>query len=433
MSERGALRLRRDIGSLGATLLVLNGLIGAGIFALPGKVAVNAGTASPWLFLCVGAIFLCVVLTFAALASYFEESGGPVLYARAAFGDGAGFATGWMLFVSRSSAFAANATVMATYLGAVVPGLDGAAGRAAVICVTTAVLTWANVRGVRSGVRAMLVLTLFKLTPLLLLVVLGFREVTGASFWPDLSSPIENLGSTTLLMVYAFVGFETVSVTAGETADPRRRLPRALLRTVVLISLFYFCVALVFVSVIPAEAYAEATLVDVGRRLAGPAGALVITLAAVFSIGGNLSSSMLAAPRILFALAELRMLPAALGRIHPRYRSPHIAILAMAALCLALALSGTFTALAIASTLSRLLSYLLCIGALPRVRAGASAELRREAFTLPGGLLIPALALSICLVLMAQTTLANWLAVGILLAVGVALYALARRAVSRVD
>ena len=136
---------------------------------------------------------------------------------------------------------------------------------------------------------------------------------------------------------------------------------------------------------------------------------------------------MLAAPRILFALARLQMLPPSLGSIHPRFRSPHIAIIVMGVLCLGLARSGTFTTLAVASTLSRLLSYVLCIGSLPRVRMEASPELRHEAFTLPGGLLIPALALSICLALIAQTTLANWIAVTALLAVGIALYFFARR------
>jgi len=427
VSAAGEARLRRDIGTLGASLLVLNGLIGAGIFALPSRVAVSAGDLSPWLFLAVGLVFLVVVLSFAALASYFEESGGPVLYARAAFGDGAGFATGWLLFVSRSSAFAANATVMAAYLGAVVPSLDNGPGRALVIVVTTACLTWANVRGVRSGIRTMLVLTVFKLTPLMILVALGLGHVRIETFLPDLATPVSDLGATALLMVYAFVGFETVGVTAGETADPRRRLPGALLRTVIGISLFYFLIATVFVAVVPAAAYGGATLVDVGRGLAGNFGALAITIAAVFSIGGNLSSSMLAAPRLLYALAQHRMMPTSLGRIHERYRTPHVAILVMGALCLGLALSGTFTALAIASTLSRLLAYLLCIAALPRVRAAASDAVRREAFRLPGGFAIPALSLVLCLILIAQSTLANWLAVGALLAVGLVFLGLARR------
>lgn len=426
MSEKSTAPLRRDIGTLGASLLVLNGLIGAGIFALPSRVALSAGTSSHWLFLAVGLVFVVVVLTFAALASYFDDSGGPVLYAREAFGDAAGFATGWLIFVSRSAAFAANSTVMAAYLGAVLPALSGELGQAAVIVAATACLTWANVRGVRTGVLAMLVLTILKITPLLLLIAFGLNRVTGDVLLPDFSAPIRDLGPTTLLMVYAFVGFETIGVTAGETSEPRHRLPGALLRTVLGITVFYFLVALTFVAVVPAGDYDGVTLIDVGRLLGGALGGIGITMAAVFSIGGNLSSSMLAAPRILYALAQYRMMPVSLGRVHPHYRTPHVAILVMAVLCLVLALSGTFTALAVASTLSRLLSYLLCIGAFPRVRARAAEAVRDQAFPLPGGLLIPMLALFICAALITQTTLANWIAVGSLLAVGLVFFALAR-------
>jgi amino acid transporter len=427
MSEGGKARLRREIGTLGASLLVLNGLIGAGIFALPGRVAVNAAELSPWLFLLVGFVFLCVVMTFAALASYYEHSGGPVLYARDAFGDVAGFGTGWLLFVSRSSAFAANVTVMAAYLGAVVPALDSPAGRAVVICAATAALTWANVVGVRTGVRTMLVLTIFKITPLVVLVLLGLGHVGGDTLWPADALGIDNPGPTVLLMVYAFVGFETIGVTAGETDSPRRRLPTALLRTVIGISLFYFAIVLVFVAVVPEGDYAEASLVEVGRLLAGSVGALAITIAAVFSIGGNLSSSMLAAPRLLYALAEHRMLPRSFAFVHPHFRTPSVAIIAMGILCLGLALSGTFTALAVASTLSRLLSYVACIAALSRIRSRASEAVRQEAFALPGGWLLPALAMLVCCVLMLQTTVANWLAVAGLLAIGILLFGFARR------
>lgn len=431
MSEAGRVRLRREIGTLGASLLVLNGLIGAGIFALPGRVAVNAAELSPWLFLLVGFVFLCVVLTFAALASYYEHSGGPVLYARDAFGDVAGFGTGWLLFVSRSAAFSANVTVMAAYLGAVVPALDSTAGRAAVICAATAALTWANVVGVRTGVHTMLVLTIFKITPLALLVLLGLGHVSTDTLWPAGVLGIDNPGPTVLLMIYAFVGFETIGVTAGETANPRQRLPLALLRTVIGISLFYCLIVMVFVAVVPAGDYAEASLVEVGRLLAGPAGALAITIAAVFSIGGNLSSSMLAAPRLLYALAEHGMLPRRIAYIHPHFRTPSVAIIGMGVLCLGLALSGTFTALAVASTLSRLLAYVVCIAALPRIRAAAEGEVRQEAFTLPGGWLLPALAMVVCCGLMMQTTLANWLAVAGLLAIGIVLYGFARRIAAR--
>lgn len=431
MNDIARPQLRRDIRSLGATLLVLNGLIGAGIFALPGKVAASMGLLSPWLFLVIGVVFLSVVMTFAALASYFEASGGPVVYAGEAFGTFAGFSTGWVLFISRVTAFAANLTVMVTYLAAIIPWAGTGPGRAAVTVVVTVGLTWVNVLGVRDGVWTMLALSVLKVTPLLLLVLLGLGEVSGAALLPGADIAVERLGDTSLLLIYAFVGFETIGITAGETDNPRRRLPRALVGTVIGVALFYFAIVLVFVAVIPAADYAQATLADVGRALAGNAGAVVIALAAVFSIAGNLSQSMIGAPRLLFALGEQGTIPALFTRVHPRYHTPHVSIIAMGALCLLLALSGTFAALAVASSLSRLLAYVVCIAALPRIQARAPANIRADAFRLPGGHLIPGIALLVCSVLIVHTTAANWFAVAALLLVGGSLYLFERYLVQR--
>ena len=426
MSNDKGVRLRRDIGFFGAAFLVLNAMIGAGIFALPGKVAVNAGMLSPWLFLAVGIVFLAVVLTFAELASYFRESGGPVLYATFAFGPVAGFGTGWILFLSRMTAFAANANVMATYLGSLVPWFGAGIGRVAVISMLTLGLTYANILGVKDGVRTMGFFTVLKVLPLLLLVLLGLQHVTAGTLIPSASAVIGDLGGTTLLLVYAYVGFETMAVTAGETTEPRRVLPRALMRTVIGIGILYFLIVFVFISVIPADTYADATLVDVGRSLAGSAGAIAITLAAVFSIGGNLAGTMIAAPRLVFALAENRLLPAWFGNIHPRYATPDHSILVMGGLAMVMALTGSFVELAVASSLSRMLSYILCIGALPVIRNRASEDMKTRAFRVRGGYLVPLVGLAICLWLTAQATAENWRTVGILLAIGFVLYAAER-------
>jgi APA family basic amino acid/polyamine antiporter len=431
MTNGKGVQLRRDIGFFGAAFLVLNAMIGAGIFALPGKVAVNAGMLSPWLFLAVGVVFLAVVLTFAELASYFRESGGPVLYATYAFGPLAGFGTGWILFLSRMTAFAANANVMAIYLGSLFPWFGEGVGRATVISVLTLGLTYANILGVKDGVRTMGVFTVFKVLPLILLVLLGLQHVTAGTLIPSASAVIGDLGGTTLLLIYAYVGFETMAVTAGETSEPRRTLPRALMRTVIGTGLLYFLIVLVFISVIPADTYADATLVDVGRMLAGPAGAVAITLAAVFSIGGNLAGTMIAAPRLIFALGENRLLPAWFGHIHPKYATPDNSILVMGGLAMLMALTGSFVELAVASSLSRMLSYILCIASLPVIRNRASDEMRARAYRIRGGYAIPLVGLAICLWLTAQANADNWRTVGLLLAVGFVLYAVERRFLSR--
>ena len=414
--------MRREIGVFGAAFLSLNAIIGAGIFAVPGSVAVSAGMLSPWLFLVIGALFLTIVLTFAELSSYYEQTGGPVIYATEAFGPFAGFSTGWAIYLSRMTAFAANANVMAIYLGSLHEFFAGDIARAAIICTVTIGLTWSNVRGVRDGVRTMAVFTFLKVTPLLLMVLLGLQHVTGASLLPGGPFVIEDFGATTLLLIYAYVGFETLGITAGETSKPQRNLPIAYLSSMLGIAVLYFLIMLVFVSIVPAENYSSATLVDVGRSLAGPIGAIVITMAAVFSIGGNLAGSILGAPRIIYSMAENKMLPAWFGHVHQKFATPDRAILIMGGMALVLALTGSFVKLALASSAVRLLGYVICIASLPAVRRNATEEARARAFRLKGGYTIPAAALLICSFLLYQSKQESWIAVAILLSIGWVFY-----------
>ncbi len=427
MGTEQASSLRRDIGFFGASFLVLNAMIGAGIFALPGKVAVNAGMLSPWLFLIVGILFLSVVLTFAELASYYDRTGGPVIYATEAFGPLAGFSTGWVIYLARMTAFAANANVMATYLASLSDVFAGELARGIIISAVTIGLTWANVLGVRDGVRTMGVFTVLKVTPLVLMVLLGLQHVTGSTLLPSAPFVIDQLGGTTLLLIYAYVGFETIAVTAGETSQPRSTLPKALVGTVIGTGLLYFVIVLVFVSIISESQYASATLVDVGRALAGTAGAFAITLAAVFSIGGNLAGSMIAAPRLIFSLAENRLLPQWFGHVHAKYATPDRCILLMGAMALVLALTGSFVKLAVASSVARLLGYLICIASLPAIRRGASAEARKKAYRLKGGYTIPVIGFLICIWLLMQSKTESWIAVSILIAIGAVLYGIETR------
>jgi len=420
-------QLLRGIGFIGVALIALNSMIGAGIFALPAEVASRAGILSPWLFLVCGFLVITVVLTYSELASYFRESGGPVLYTTAAFGRLTGFTTGWLLFLSRMTAFAANATVMAIYLGAIWPWFSEGAGRTIIIVIVTGILTYANYRGVRDGVRTVGFFTVFKIAPLCLLILLGLPYISNDTLFPVDLPTIDDLGGTTLLLIYAFVGFEAATITAGETARPRHNLPRALVATVAGTGVLYFLIVLVYVSVLPTAGDSGATLVDVGRELAGPLGALVITAAAVFSIGGNLASIMITVPRLTFALASERMLPQWFGAIHGKYATPGNSILFLGAMSLAFALSGSFAWLAAASSLTRLVVYVLCIGALPVIRRRADEEGRSRAFRLKGGYIIPGIALVLCIWIAAQSTKESWQVTGALVVAGLALYWLARR------
>jgi len=414
--------LIRGIGFFGSSFLVLNGMIGAGIFALPSAVAAQAGVLSPWLFLAVGLLVITVVLTFAELSSYFSISGGPVLYATRAFGPLAGFSTGWIYYVSRAAAVAANSNAMAVYLATMWPWFGADPGRGVVILVVCAGLTLVNLLGVKDGVRTLAVFTFLKVIPLLIMIVLGLRYVSPDILFPDNMPTIDDLGGTMLLLIYAFVGFETVLIAAGETAKPKVTIPKALILTMIATGLLYFLIVLVYVAVLGGEVNADATLVDVGRKLAGPVGAIAITLAAIFSIGGNLSSTMLAVPRATFSLAEHRLLPPWFGRIHERFSTPANSVIFLGGISAALALSGSFVGLAIASALTRMITYIVCIAALPVIKGKADHATIAKAFKIPGGYTIPFVAFVLCLWLASNSSAESWRLVGILLIAGLALY-----------
>ena len=421
-------QLLRAIGFAGVAVLALNSTIGGGIFGLPPSVVARAGLASPWLFLGVGLLIIPIVLTFAQLASYFRDSGGPVLYTARAFGPAVGFGTGWIYYISRITAYAANSTLLATYLGSLWAPAATATGQTLTLVVVCAALTWANYVGVRNGVRALSLLTVLKLAPIVVLVLWGLPYIAVNPVVPTHGFEVDGLGGTVLMMMYAFVGFESATIVSGESKDPRRALPAALALTTVLVGVLYFLIVLSYVAVLPELEGDQVTLVGMGAHLFGPVGAVVITLAAVFSIGGNLGAILLAAPRLSFSMAEQQMLPKWLGAVHPRYSTPGNSIVFLGALALALALSGTFTELVIASSLTRLITYVLCIAALPIIHRRASEDVKAAAFHLPGGYAIPSIALAISLWIASHSGRDEWLLTGGLLALGIALYGVARRA-----
>lgn len=416
--------LRREIGRWGFGALALNSTIGAGIFALPAFAVQQAGWFSPWVFALCGLLVMAVVLVFARVSSFFGDTGGPVAYATRAFGPFAGFQAGWLLTLSRAAAFAANAHLLVTYLAWFAPPLDSGPAHTAAVLALCVALAAVNVVGIRQGMLVLFVLTLLKLAPLLALIVLGLGEIRPEIFSLEGLPAPGSLGATMLVVFYAFVGFESAVIPAGEARDPRRDIPRALVGTVAAITLFYVLLQAVAVSVDPGIGASDKPLADVAAVLFGALGAGVVALGAVFSIGGNLTASMLAAPRLLFALGERRSLPPWFGRIHPRFQTPANAIAFYALFTILLALSGGFIWLAVISTVVRLAVYLLCIAALPVLE-------RREGeagggFRLPGAYAIPLAAAAVSLWLMSQAPVRSWLGAAAFVALGALIYALAR-------
>lgn len=402
---------RRDVGIWGASFLALNGMIGAGIFGLPGKLDAAVGSFAPWLLLIAGLGVMLIVLCYADLASRYESSGGPQLYAGEAFGKFVGFQAGWMLYAARAAALAANANVLVAYAQVLWPALNGPA----TIIVTVAAITLINVVGIRRAVDTLGGMTMFKLAPLLLIGALGLLLAPiPVPKLPEFSA-VEGVALTAL---YAFVGFEAATIPAGETRDPKRAIPRSLLLTVAGVTLLYVLVQLAYSASGIGES--DAPLADLAAQSLGQFGALLLGVTAIVSVLANQLSAVTSISRITSSLADQGMLPRWFGRISPRFATPANSIMAVGGIGLALALSGTFVTLAIISTVSRLFAYLACIAAVPRLDylAGRMRWGR--------GILLPIAAGGLCLAAAAQSKADEWRAFAAFLLVGTALYLLAR-------
>ncbi|HEX8533687.1 MAG TPA: APC family permease [Allosphingosinicella sp.] len=408
--------LRRDIGFFGSAFLAFNGVVGAGIFALPEKLYTQFGAFSPFLFPIFGLLVLVVALPFARVASRFPVSGGPVVYA-ATFGPAVSFQAGWIYYVARVTALAANTNVLITYLATLWGPLEAGLMRILGMFAACGLLTFINIVGVKRAVRALDALTLLKAAPLIALAVMGLI-VAGGSIEASSAPPLSEVEVAALLVLYAFVGFENSVVPAGETADAQRTIPRALITTIVATAALYFLVQLSYVAVMEPGQGGDAPLVSFGQALLGPTGGLILTAAAVFSLLGNIHGGLTATPRTTFALARDGLLPGWFGRVSEKYHTPANSVLFMGLMVLLLAVTGSFVWLAVVSTLARMVVYSISIAALPRV-AGEGANR-------PLIYLMVAAGVAVCVWAAVQSEWASWATLAALIAAGTVLYLLAR-------
>lgn len=412
--------LRREIGRIGVATIAMNGVIGSGIFALPAVAIAQAGYFSPWVFVLCGLLILSVALTLARAASFFDITGGPIVYTTHAFGRYVGFQTGLLIYVSRVAAIAASANLIVSYAAALWSPLASGGPRVAAIIGYISLATILNAVGVRAGMAAVYIISVLKLAPLILLILVGLPSVEWGVAAGASMPGTESLGQTMLVLMYAFIGFEFSLIAAGETRNARKEIPKALVGTVVAISVCYALIQLVVMSVGPDLGESEAPLVEVAKRLMGPAGALILGLGVVFSIGGGSLTSLLTAPRLTFALSRDGSLPAWLGTVNERSRTPVNSILFCGLFSMAMGVSQGFVWLVTLSTFARLLSYALCIAALPKIEKTIPAE--EGQFRLPGGLTIPLIGFLLTIWLISHSTADNYIIAGLIIAVGTVVF-----------
>jgi basic amino acid/polyamine antiporter, APA family len=418
--------LRRELGRWDVTAIGVNQVIGSAVFVQPALLAALIGAWSPWLFAAVGILSMLIALSFAEVSSRFDATGGPYLYTRAAFGRFAAFEVGWMMWFTRATSWAAVINVLATSIGFYWPNVTSGWPRTILITAIIAGIAGINVRGIRQSSFVVNALTVGKIVPLIVFVTVGLFAIDPARLVPDRALTFAPVSSAVLLLIFAFGGYEIVPVTAGETRDPRRTVPFALIMTIVFVSVLMTLTQVVALGTLPELAQSKTPLADSAATFLGAAGAALITIGAVFSTSGNNMGQALSGSRNLFALAEQGDLPGFFGRVHPRYRTPVTAILITAGVALALALSGTFARLALVSAVSRLIVYVFTCASTLRLRQARYANVVKPAvFVVPFGPVIPASAALIALATLAGARREQLVAGAVALLVGAVLFIVA--------
>ncbi len=414
--------LVRGLGRWDLVALVINSIIGAGIFGLPARAFALAGTYSVLAYVVSAFAIFLVILCFAEVGSRFSATGGPYLYARVTFGPLVGFQVGWLMWLGRIAAFASLSNLFVGYLGYFIPAASAHPWRPVAIVAIISAVTIANIVGVRVTTRVTNVLTVGKLIPLFLLIVVGlfFVDPQGYSFAqpPGYSS----FSQAALLLVFTYMGFEGAAIPTGEMRDPARHLPFGLVTGLAVVVVVYVLVQTVCIGTLPDLAHSERPLADASLRFLGAPGASLMAAGALVSIGGTLNALMFATPRLLFAMGENRQLPQVFSTIHVRCRTPIAAIVLTSVVTLGLTLFSTFVSALTISAIVRLAAYTTTCAALPVLRW--QPGMPRAAFSAPVGPLISGVAVSLSVWLLSNSPRSELRLAGMAVVIGFVLYLL---------
>ncbi len=386
--------LVRALGIPSLTANIVNSTIGAGIFALPAVVALQLGAAAPIAYV-ICALAMCLFVTcFAMAGSRVSLTGGLYAYVEVAFGRYLGFIAGALYFITAILAISGIISLIAQSVSGLIPALASPVGRAAIILVLLAFLVTINIRGVRIGARTVEAVTLIKVAPLLLFIIAGFFFIRPAALaWPGWPQG-DALGRSVLQLLFAFVGVEIALVPSGEVKNPARTIPRAIFTALGLTTVLYISIQLVALGVLGNELakYGDTALAEAASRFLGNAGRTLMLVGLAVSAFGWTASDILSSPRILFAFGRDSFLPKWFAHVHPRFRTPDVAIVTYAAAAFVLSFSSSFQKLAVLSNMAVLLLYILCcLAAMELKRRDVQSD--GAPFSFRGGNIIPVIAI----------------------------------------
>jgi len=397
--------LKRTIGVWGLSANIVNIMVGAGIFVLPAIVAAGLGSASLIAYLFCGFLIALIMLCFAEAGSEVTDSGGPYTYIESAFGNYAGFVAANLFLIAALAADAAIINAAADILAGFFPVFESRLIRIIFFLMIFGSFAWINVRGVRHGIGMVVFMTVAKLTPLLLLILVGWKEVSIPYLYWDSIPSTESIGQMSLILFFAFMGAEVGLSVGGEVKNPQKTVPRAIFIGIAGVLVLYILIQTISLGVLGNDLanYQENPLAEVGGRIFGPIGLTLITIGAVVSMLGTNQGDMLNMPRVLFAASRDRVIPpTSLSNIHSLYKTPHIAILTYAFIAFLLASIGGFQALAIVSSATLLIVYLGVVLAVIKLRKIVPSQ--SESFRIPGGYTVPVAATIVILWFLSHLT-----------------------------
>jgi basic amino acid/polyamine antiporter, APA family len=416
-------QLIRGIGIPALTANIVSSTIGAGIFVIPAAVARGLGSAAPLAFVCCAIAMVLFVTCFAIAGSRVSLTGGLYAYVEVAFGRYIGFLAGILYFLTALGAVAGVVNVLANSVALVFPVLGSPTIRILVMLAVYGSLVLINLRGVRKGAGAVTVITIAKLLPLLLFICAGFFFISlpdlSWSGWPTSKS----LGDAVVLLMFAFVGIEVALIPSGEVKNPARTVPRSAYLALVVTTTIYILIQVVAQGTLGGDLsnYPDAPLAESAAKFLGNIGRTILLAGATISAFGFVTSDILSSPRMIFAFGRDGALPGFFAHVHPRYRSPDVAIITYATLAFVLSISGTFERLAVLSNVAVLLMYLLCCASCwVLLKRGVGSD--GQPFTFPGMKVIPALAIVAIIWILAHATVREFVVTGIVLAVASILY-----------
>lgn len=421
--------LKRAIGKWDLVLMIINSIIGAGIFGLPSRIYQLTGVYSIVAFFVCAAIVLVFILCFAEVGSRFQTTGGPYTYVLSAFGKLPAFTVGWLLLLSRIFNYATLINLLVTYLSVFYPQLTESLPRALTILVVTGALTYTNHVGAKSTTRLSNVLTISKLVPLALFIIIGMFFLRADAFEMEQMPAVADFSSAILLLIFAFGGFESVLVNTGEIREPARIIPFGLLTATTIVAVFYVLIQITSIGTLPSLATSERPLADAATHFLGPIGGKLIAVGALISILGTLNILLFSGSRLPFAFSQEGQFPKPFAAVHPVFHTPTLSLLSVAAVTAIASIAWSFLTALQFAVIIRVSVYLFVCASLLRLRKKAPHQ--TGYFKLKGGGFVASLGILLCLWLLSTARLVELRNVAILLSIGILIYLLQTRRASR--